>query len=78
MEEDDFRYYQSQCALFTEVVIVEQSDIVGRSVIYASTTVVNPGPINSDEVTFREEDPSVDSRRLNVTTTSTTTVRSIY
>ena len=70
-EEDDFRYFQIDCPVFSDTVIVEQIDIVGHCAIYVSTTIVNPGPLN---FTFRNETLNVNRRRITVRITSTTTV----
>ena len=67
VDEDDFRYFQIQCPAFSDIVIVEQVDIVGHCAVYASTTVVNPGPTDPADVTEREENPSVNRRRVIIT-----------
>ena len=64
VDEDDFKYFQIQCPAFSDVVIVEQVDIVGHCAVYASTTVVNPGPTNPVAVTVRDENPSANRRRV--------------
>jgi len=63
-EEDDFRYFQIECPAFSDTVIVEQIDIVGHCAIYVSTTIANPGPLNSVTVTVRNENPNVNRRRV--------------
>ena len=64
--EDDFRYFQVECAAFTDTVIVEQIDIVGHCAVYVSIEVVNPGPINPLTVTYRNEAVNVNRRRVTV------------
>ena len=66
VDEDDFKYFQIQCPAFSDVVIVEQIDIVGRCAVYTSTTVVNPGPTNPVAVTIRDENPNVNRRRITI------------
>ena len=77
-EEDDFRYFQIECPVFSATVIVEQIDIVGHCAIYISTTIVNPGPLNSAVDTVRNETLNVNRRRVTIRITSTTTVRLIH
>jgi len=67
VDEDDFKYFQIQCPAFSDTVIVEVIDIVGHCAVYASTTVVNPGPTNPAGVTEREENPSIYRRRVIIT-----------
>jgi len=66
VEEDDFKYFQVECGSFSDTIIIEQIDIVGRCAVYVSITEVNPGPINPTEVTLRDENPNVNRRRVIV------------
>ena len=75
-EEDDFRYFQIECPAFSGTVIVEQIDIVGHCAIYVSTTIVNPGPLDSANETHRDESIDVSRRRV-IITISITRVRKI-
>ena len=43
VEEDGFRFFQSECAAFSQTVMIEQIDLVGSCSLYASTQVQNPG-----------------------------------
>ena len=56
--QDDFRYFQVECSVFTDDVIVELTETAGQSAIYASTEIVNPSPVNSPTVTYRNEEPA--------------------
>ena len=56
--QDDFRYFLVECSLFTETVIVELTKTAGQSAVYASTEIVNPSPVNSPLVTYRNEEPA--------------------
>ena len=44
--------------MFTDDVIVELTETSGQSAIYASTEIVNPSPVNSPTVTYRNEEPA--------------------
>ena len=37
---------------------MELTETAGQSVIYASTEIVNPSPVNSPAVTYRNEEPA--------------------
>ena len=56
--QDDLRYFQVECSLFTDTVTVELTETAGQSAIYASTEIVNPSPVNSPAVTYRNEEPA--------------------
>ena len=56
--QDDFRYFLVECSAFTDNVIVELTETAGQSAIYASTEIVNPSPVNSPAVTYRNEEPA--------------------
>ena len=43
VEEDKFRYFQSACPAFSQTVMIEQIDIIGKCSLYASASVQNPG-----------------------------------
>ena len=75
VEEDDFRYFQIECPAFSNTVIVEQIDIIGHCAVYVSTTIVNPGPLNSMSETIRNENANT-SRRVVIITITTSRVRS--
>jgi len=47
-----------ECSLFTESVIVELTETAGQSAVYVSTEIVNPSPVNSPAVTYRNEEPA--------------------
>ena len=47
-----------ECSLFTDNVTVELTESAGQSAIYASTDIVNPSPVNSPSVTYRNEEPA--------------------
>ena len=66
-DEDDFRYFEVTCPVFTETVIIEQLDIVGTCALYVSVEIVNPGPVDPTEFTFRNETITVRRRTLFVT-----------
>ena len=44
--------------MFTSNVMVELTETAGQSAIYASTEIVNPSPVNSPAVTYRNEEPA--------------------
>ena len=73
-EEDDFRYFQINCPVFSTTIIVEQIDVVGHCAIYVSITRVNPGPLDSPTETIRDETLNVNRRRLTINIPATTTV----
>ena len=54
--EDNFRYFLVECSRFTENIIVELTETAGQCTIYASTEIVNPSPVNSPAVTYRNEE----------------------
>jgi len=64
VEEDDFKYFQVQCGEFTNTIIIEQVDIIGHCAIYASVTIINPGPVSPTTEVFRNETVNVIIRRL--------------
>ena len=57
--EDNFRYFLVECSQFTENVIVELTETAGQCAIYASTEMVNPSPVNSPAVTYRNEEQAL-------------------
>lgn len=67
MEEDDFKYFQVQCGVFTSKIIIEQVDIIGHCAVYASITIINPGPLSPTTEVFRNETVNVIRRRLIIT-----------
>ena len=67
VEEDEFRFFQSECAAFSLTIMIEQIDLVGRSSLYASSTVQNPGPLSSPGSIVRNEDRSVRRRSVLLT-----------
>ena len=62
IEEDEFRFFQSECAAFSVTIMIEQIDLVGTCSLYASASVQNPGPLDGDDVVVRNEDHSTHSR----------------
>ena len=59
-----------ECSLLTENVVVELTEIAGQSAVYVSTEIVNPSPVNSPAVTYRNEEPATigTTKRLIVPT----------
>ena len=47
VEEDGFRFFQSECPAFSMTIMIEQIDLVGTCSLYASTSVQNPGTLLS-------------------------------
>lgn len=43
VEEDAFRFFQSECPAFSMTIMIEQIDLVGTCSLYASTIIQNPG-----------------------------------
>ena len=57
--EDNFRYFLVECSQFTEYIIVELTETAGHCGIYASTEIVNPSPVNSPVITYRNEEQAL-------------------
>ena len=57
--EDNFRYFLVECSQFTEYIIVELTETAGQCGIYASTEIVNPSPVNSPMMTYRNEEQAL-------------------
>ncbi len=45
VEEDGFRFFQSECPAFSMTIMIEQIDLVGTCSLYASTSIQNPGTL---------------------------------
>ena len=67
IDEDEFRFFQSQCAAFSDTIMIEQIDLVGRCSLYASSSVQNPGPLDPHDVVVRNETHSGSSRFVHLT-----------
>ena len=46
--------------------MIEQIDLEGRCSLYASTSKPNPGPLDSHELVYRNEDHTSDRRSLHI------------
>ena len=66
IEEDEFRFFQTECAAFSVTIMIEQIDVVGTCSLYASTSMQNPGPLDPPDVVIRNEDHSVHTRSVLV------------
>ena len=51
--EDGLVYFQTECSAFSDMVLVELTDINGTSFLYCSAVETNPGPLT--ENTIRNE-----------------------
>ena len=68
MDDDEFRYFQIECAAFSVTVLIEQTDHEGSCSLYASTVVQHPGPLDPPDVVVKNEDHRVQTRFLHLNT----------
>jgi len=54
--QDEFKYFQLDCPLFADNVVIELTIISGQCAIYGSTVIPNPSPVNYVGITLRNED----------------------
>ena len=48
--EDGLRYFQTECAAFSVMVLVELTDLVGTNFLFCSASEPNPGPLTDNTV----------------------------
>jgi len=46
--EDGLRYFQTECAAFSDMVLVELTDLVGTNFLFCSASEPNPGPLTDN------------------------------
>ena len=59
-----FKYFQTECPTYTDMVLIELTDLNGISFLYASATEDNPGPLTPN--TIRNETLGVTRRTLTL------------
>ena len=57
-------YFQTECPTYTDMVLVELTDLNGTNFLYASATEDNPGPLTQN--TIRNETLGVTRRTLTL------------
>ena len=45
-----FKYFQTECPTYTDMVLIELTDLNGISFLYASATEDNPGPLTPNTI----------------------------
>lgn len=64
VQEDGFRFFQTECTAFSASILIEQIDIQGQCSLYASDVVANPGPLDDYSLVVRNEDKKSDRRSV--------------